>query len=103
MLKQTLHEDSDASETQEWLDALSDVVATSGGERGLYLLRRLQEQAQGLGLLTHAQPYSAYQNSIALERQTVHPGDVSLEERITAIVRWNALAMVVRANKEYGE
>jgi pyruvate dehydrogenase E1 component len=53
--------------------------------------------------MAHVMPYSAYQNSIPLDEQAVHPGDVALEERLTAIMRWNALAMVVRANKAYGE
>ena len=48
-------------------------------------------------------PYSAYQNTIPLEQQGAYPGDLALEERITAIMRWNALAMVVRANQAYGE
>ena len=54
-------------------------------------------------MLGNAPPYSAYQNSIPLERQATHPGDASMEERITAMVRWNALAIVMRANKAYGE
>jgi pyruvate dehydrogenase E1 component len=96
-------EDSDAGETQEWIEAFSDLVAINGRERGLFLLKRLEDQAQELGILAHGPPYSAYQNTISLERQAVHPGDVALEERITAIIRWNALVMVVRANKAYGE
>src|SRR5882762_648122 len=56
-----------------------------------------------LGVGAHAPLYSAYQNTISLAQQAAHPGDVVLEERITAVIRWNALAMVVRANKAYGE
>jgi len=96
-------EDSDPLETQEWLESLEAVVAAGGRGRGLFLLKRLEEQAQELGIVSHVPPYSAYQNSISLDQQAVHPGDVALEERITAIIRWNALAMVVRANKAYGE
>ena len=48
-------------------------------------------------------PYSAYQNTIPLEHQGVYPGDLALEERITSIMRWNALAMVARANAAHGE
>jgi pyruvate dehydrogenase E1 component len=95
--------DSDAEETTEWLEALEAMIANSGHERGLFVLKRLEEHARDLGIKTRVSPYSAYQNTISLEQQAVHPGDVDLEERITAIVRWNALAMVVRANKEYGE
>ena len=95
--------DIDPTETSEWLDALRAAVEASGRDRGLFLLSRLEEQAQQLGIVANVPPYSAYQNTIPLEQQAVHPGDVELEERITAIMRWNALAMVVRANKAYGE
>lgn len=96
-------DDHDPIETQEWLDALRAVVAHAGKERGLYLLKQLEAQAQQLGIVAHVPPYSAYQNTIPLEQQAPHPGDVAMEERLTAIIRWNALAMVARANKAYGE
>jgi pyruvate dehydrogenase E1 component len=96
-------EDTDPQETREWLEALEAVVRDAGTARGHLLLKRLEEQAQHLGIVERIPPYSAYQNSIPLERQGHYPGDLALEERITAIVRWNALAMVVRANKAYGE
>jgi pyruvate dehydrogenase E1 component len=95
--------DADPEETREWLDALEAVVKRHGKARGVYLLSQLEEQARQLDILTHAVPYSSYRNTIALDQQAVHPGDVALEERITAILRWNALAMVVRANQAYGE
>ena len=98
-----LPNDIDPQETREWLDALRTAVASGGRERGLYLLTQLEQEAQRLGVMAHVMPYSAYQNSIPLDEQAVHPGDVALEERLTAIMRWNALAMVVRANKAYGE
>ena len=98
-----LPDDIDPQETREWLDALRTAVASGGRERGLYLLTQLEQEAQRLGVMAHVMPYSAYQNSIPLDEQAVHPGDVALEERLTAIMRWNALAMVVRANKAYGE
>ena len=95
--------DIDPEETAEWLEALRAAVAAGGRDRGLYLLTQLEQQAQQLGVVAHVMPYSAYQNTIPLGEQSVHPGDVALEERLTAIMRWNALAMVVRANKAYGE
>ncbi|MEJ6003068.1 alpha-ketoglutarate dehydrogenase [Paucibacter soli] len=95
--------DTDPQETQEWLEALRAVIAASGSERGLFLLEQLEQQAQHLGLFPHAHPYSAYRNTIALDSQGAYPGDLQLEERLTAIMRWNALAMVVRANQAYGE
>ncbi|MFZ9477729.1 MAG: alpha-ketoglutarate dehydrogenase [Steroidobacteraceae bacterium] len=96
-------QDSDPEETREWLEALKAAVASGGRERGLFLLTQLEQQAQQLGVVAHVMPYSAYQNTVPLAEQAVHPGDVALEERLTAIMRWNALAMVVRANKAYGE
>jgi pyruvate dehydrogenase E1 component len=95
--------DADPEETREWLEALEAVVKRHGKARGVFLLSQLEEQARQLDILTHALPYSSYRNTIALDQQAVHPGDVALEERITAILRWNALAMVVRANQAYGE
>ena len=95
--------DADPDETREWLDALEATVRTGGRERGLFLLKKLEEQAQHLRILTHVPTYSAYQNTIPLEEQGAYPGDLALEERISAIVRWNALAMVLRANRAYGE
>ncbi len=95
--------DLDPDETLEWIDALTAVVRTHGKVRGQYLLERLEAEAQQLGIVAHVAPYSAYRNTIPLEHQAVHPGDVALEERLTAIMRWNALAMVARANEASGE
>jgi pyruvate dehydrogenase E1 component len=95
--------DADPDETREWLDALEATVRAGGRERGLFLLKKLEEQAQHLRILTHVPTYSAYQNTIPLEEQGAYPGDLAIEERITAIVRWNALAMVLRANRAYGD
>jgi pyruvate dehydrogenase E1 component len=95
--------DEDPGETREWLESLEAVVARQGEARGLYLLKQLEAEAQQLGIVANVSPFSAYRNTIPLEKQAPHPGDVGLEERITAMVRWNALAMVVRANKAYGD
>jgi pyruvate dehydrogenase E1 component len=95
--------DLDPEETREWIEALQSVVNAVGQQRGRFLLKQLETEAQQLGIVANVQPFSAYENTIPLSQQPVHPGDVTLEERITAIVRWNALVMVVRANKAYGE
>ncbi len=95
--------DIDPDETREWLDALEASVRSAGSDRGLFLLERLEERAQSLGIIPHVQPFSAYRNTIPLDSQPPFPGDLTVEERLTAIMRWNALAMVVRANQAYGE
>jgi pyruvate dehydrogenase E1 component len=95
--------DSDPQETREWVESLEAVVRDAGSERGLYLLQQLEEQAQQLGIVSHVSPYSAYRNTIPLDRQGRYPGDLPIEERLTAMLRWNALAMVMRANRTYGD
>ncbi len=101
--RERAEQDSDRQETHEWLDALEAVARSAGGERVDFLLQRLAEHASHLGVRPSAHPYSLYQNSIPLEQQPAFPGDLAMEERITSIIRWNALAMVARANKAYGE
>jgi pyruvate dehydrogenase E1 component len=98
-----LYSDADPQETREWTEALQSVVRVLGPARGRFLLKKLELEAQQLGIVAKVQPFSAYENTIPLSKQEAHPGDVALEERITAMVRWNALAMVVRANKAYGD
>jgi pyruvate dehydrogenase E1 component len=95
--------DPDPLETREWLEGLASVVGREGPGRAAYLLRRLTEAARGLGVDAPRALTTPYRNTITLERQAPFPGDQSLEDRITAIVRWNALAMVVRANKVSSE
>ncbi len=95
--------DSDPEETAEWLDAFDDLAATHGPERSQFILSELQERARLLGVANTGLPYSAYRNTISLPQQPPYPGDLEVEQRINAMIRWNALAMVVRANKAYGE
>ena len=95
--------DSDIIETREWIESFDALIRAQDSTRALFLLRRLEEHARELGLLAAPAPYSAYRNTLPLERQGPYPGDLALEERLTSIMRWNALAMVTRANKAYGE
>ncbi|MGE6821775.1 alpha-ketoglutarate dehydrogenase [Pseudomonas soli] len=95
--------DSDPAETAEWCEALASTLAHCGPARARYLLQRLQAHALELGLEREAQAFSAYRNTVPVEQQGTYPGDLELDERITGILRWNALAMVVRANHAYGE
>jgi pyruvate dehydrogenase E1 component len=95
--------DSDPQETRDWIESLDAVIRAEDSARALFLLRVLDEHAKELGLVAAAAPFSAYRNTIPLERQGTYPGDLAIEERLTAIMRWNALAMVMRANQAYGE
>lgn len=101
--REELAHDSDPEETREWLEALEGILQHAGSERVVYLLEMLQGRARDLGVTGSAQACSAYQNTIPLERQKPHPGNVEIEERLTALIRWNALAMVVRANQTHAE
>jgi pyruvate dehydrogenase E1 component len=96
-------DDPDPLETREWLESLTSVVEYSGRDRGLQLLSALCLHARELGVTASPAPYSAYRNTISVADQPPHPGNVALEEKLTALMRWNALAMVVRANRAYGE
>ncbi len=96
-------EDSDPEETAEWLEALDAVVAHVGKDRAQYLFDCLAEHALALGVESSRARVTPYINTIPRERQAPYPGDLELEERLAAALRWNALAMVVRANKAYGE
>ncbi|MGY4729183.1 alpha-ketoglutarate dehydrogenase [Burkholderia pyrrocinia] len=95
--------DEDPQETAEWLDALDAVVAHVGRDRAQYLFDRLAEHARATGLASPRTPVTRYLNTIELAEQPPYPGDLDLEERLSAALRWNALAMVVRANRAYGE
>ena len=95
--------DPDPLETCEWMESLDAVLHNAGSERAQFLLQQLEERLRNSDSVALAQPYSAYRNSIALERQGAFPGDLAIEERLTAILRWNALAMVMRANAAYGD
>ena len=88
---------------QEWIDALRSLVREEGRQSAQLLLETLDDEARVLGINHPKAPYSAYQNTIALEDQPAYPGNLELEEQLTSIMRWNALAMVVRANQTYGE
>jgi pyruvate dehydrogenase E1 component len=96
-------EDSDPEETAEWLEALDAVVSHVGRERAQFLFDRLAAHAQSLGVESPGARITPYVNTISFDQQPRYPGNFELEERLAAALRWNALAMVVRANKAYGE
>ena len=95
----TAYQDRDPQETREWLEALEAVVAVEGTDKARHLIGNLIEAARKHGIDT---PYSAttpYINTIPAEKEPTYPGDRQLEQRLRALIRWNAMAMVARANK----
>ena len=99
----TLPFDADPQETAEWLAAFETVLAEAGPARARYLLDRLAQAARRPQVAWEPPRGTAYLNSIPVERQPPFPGDLAIEERLASIMRWNALAMVVRANQAHGE
>jgi pyruvate dehydrogenase E1 component len=95
--------DLDPAETSEWLEAVDAVVAHDGPARARTILTRVVERAQHAGTGPIASLNTPYVNTIAPEREAKLPGDPALERRLRSIVRWNAMAMVVRANKVSSE
>jgi pyruvate dehydrogenase E1 component len=98
--------DSDAQETAEWIDALQAVLQNVGPARARYLLSRLSGAARDWGVAWRDARNTPYVNTIRVENEPPFPGGsdaLELEQRIAGIMRWNALAMVVRANRAYGE
>ncbi len=91
--------DPDAVETTEWLEALDAVVSHDGVDRARHLLTRVIERAQHAGTGPIASLNTAYVNTIPRELEPPFPGDPAIERRLRSIVRWNAMAIVVRANK----
>ena len=94
-----MNKDIDPQETREWLASLASVLREEGEERAHFILETLLEQAARDGLGFESGFTTPYYNTIPVERQPSYPGNLELEKRIEAYVRWNALAMVIRAGK----
>jgi pyruvate dehydrogenase E1 component len=95
--------DADPEETREWLEAFDALVQSEGRERATFLLRKLLDHARARRVPLPPVLNTPYKNSVALADQPQFPGNLEIESRISAIVRWNALAMVVRANRAHPE
>jgi len=91
--------DSDAIETNEWLEALTSVVQADGHERAHFLIESLIDHARRTGIHIPYRANTAYLNTIPTHMEQPSPGDHGLERRIRALIRWNAMAMVIRANR----
>jgi pyruvate dehydrogenase E1 component len=103
MLQDILNQDLDPVETQEWIDALNAVIGADGADRAHYLLERMVDATRRAGGHLPFQPTTEYINTIAPHLEKRNPGDAAMEWRIRSLVRWNALATVVRANRKPGE
>jgi pyruvate dehydrogenase E1 component len=95
--------DLDPLETREWLDAFDALIEAEGPERATFLLKRLLDRARARRVKLPPVFNTAYKNTVALEDQPQFPGSLEVEQRLASIIRWNALAMVVRANREHPE
>ncbi len=95
--------DIDPQETQEWLDALTSVIETEGVDRAHFLLESLIEKARRSGAYLPYSANTAYLNTIPPHKEEPSPGNPAIEWRIRSLVRWNAMAMVVKANRYSSE
>jgi pyruvate dehydrogenase E1 component len=95
-MTRSFFDDQDPAETREWLDSLASIIEHEGPERASWLLDRLTDTATELGI-RRLHLHTPYLNTIAPDREEPLPGDMFMERRIRSLVRWNALATVMRA------
>jgi len=95
--------DLDAIETREWMDALSAVIEKEGGERAHFLLEQLLEHARQSSIDLPFSANTGYVNTIEPDQEVHCPGNIEIEERLRSYMRWNAMAMVVKANRHNPE
>jgi pyruvate dehydrogenase E1 component len=95
--------DHDPVETQEWVDSLNAVVAHQGVERARFLLTQLRDEASKIGARPAFTLTTPYANTIRPEQEEKSPGNRELEHKIRSAIRWNAVAIILRANKESSE
>src|ERR1700712_4833345 len=95
--------DMDPQETAEWRDAFQSLVAAEGPARARFILDQLAVLARNPAVAWSPELVAPCGTTVPVERQPVFPGDLAIEEKLASLMRWNALAMVVRANSAYGE
>ncbi|GEP09334.1 pyruvate dehydrogenase (acetyl-transferring), homodimeric type [Methylobacterium gnaphalii] len=95
--------DLDPVETREWLDSLDGVLDVEGPDRAHFLIGQVVEEARKRGAPVPFSANTAYLNTIPVNKQDPHPGDRQIEHRIRSAIRWNAIAIILRANKESSE
>lgn len=93
------YQDIDPDETREWLEALAAVIKFQGESRAGYLVKQLLDKSAEMGIPTPHAITTPFRNTISTSREKRMPGDLFMERRIRSLIRWNALAMVMRANK----
>ena len=94
--------DDDPAETQEWLDALNSLIQARGEDRARFILTELKHRANVSGVHVPFTANTPYINTVPVSKQPLFPGNRDIERRLKSLVRWNAMAMVVRANKKDG-
>ncbi|HET8765611.1 MAG TPA: pyruvate dehydrogenase (acetyl-transferring), homodimeric type, partial [Rhodanobacter sp.] len=102
-LDDILDQDLDPTETKEWVESLNAVINHDGTERAHYLLEQMVDTTRRAGGHLPFDPTTAYVNTIAPANEAKSPGDAAMEWRIRSIIRWNAMAMVVRTNRKPGK
>src|SRR5689334_1388392 len=96
-------EDLDPIETREWIESIDSVIKAQGAGRAHLLLERLIDFTRRSGAYLPFKPNTAYVNTISPGHEVEYPGDRTIERRIEAFIRWNAMAMVVHANRQSSE
>ena len=102
-LDDILDQDIDPTETREWVDSLDAVISHDGTERAHFLLERMVDTTRRSGGYLPFDPTTEYVNTIAPGNEAKMTGDAAMEWRIRSLIRWNAMAMVVRANRKPGD
>ena len=100
MKNNNLYNDTDPQETQEWIDSIRSILDSGGTERTHFILEKLLQFSRRNGVRMPYSPHTDYVNTIPASQQKPYPGDRDIERRIKSLIRWNAMAMVVRANRE---
>ncbi len=103
MTERSPYEDIDPTETQEWLESIDSVIRAQGSQRAHFLLEKLVDFTRRSGTYLPFKPNTAYLNTISKIHEPEYPGDRALERRNEAYMRWNAMAMVVQANRANAE
>src|SRR5450759_4966343 len=98
-IESSLQSDAKPQETSEWIEALDEIIDESGTERANFLIEKLLNRTAEFGAVAPGKINTPYCNTIPVDQEAPYPGDRAIERTIKSLIRWNAMAMVVRANK----